>query len=428
MHVAVVGTGYVGLVSGACLADLGHTVTCIDVDAQKVERLKAGVMPIFEPGLEELVARNVRAGRLHFTTSFAEAIPNAEVISIAVGTPSAEDGSVDMRYVDAAAEQIGRELRGYAVIADKSTVPIGTVERVTKLIAAQTQQPFDVVSNPEFLREGHAVFDFLQPSRVVIGSSSERAGKVMLDLYAYLDCPKVVMDPKSAELAKYASNAFLATKISFINEIAQVCEEVGADVDQVAKAMGLDPRIGNDFLRAGVGWGGSCFPKDVLAMHKLGIALNHPLPLVNAAIEMNKLARERIVTRLEQALGSLDGKKIAVLGIAFKANTDDTRESPAVDFIERLAAKGARVMAYDPVAKLNEAQAKNAAVASDAYHAADAADAILIATEWDEFRTLDLSKLRAATTGNVLFDARNLLDASTARAAGFRYLSVGRQE
>ncbi|MBU1908168.1 UDP-glucose/GDP-mannose dehydrogenase family protein, partial [Patescibacteria group bacterium] len=263
MKVAIIGTGYVGLVSGACLAELGHQVTCVDVDAEKIAGLNRGVIPIYEPGLEELVKRNMGYSRLRFTTSYGEAIPEAEVVSIAVGTPSAEDGSVDMSYVKSAAEEIGKNISGYTVIATKSTVPVGTSEMITAIVKAQTDCDFDVVSNPETLREGHAVFDFLHPSRVIIGSSSPRASDVMVHLFAYLDCPKVVTDPRSAELTKYAANAFLATKISFINEIAHLCEEVGANVDAVAKGIGLDPRIGKDFLRAGLGWGGSCFPKDV---------------------------------------------------------------------------------------------------------------------------------------------------------------------
>jgi UDPglucose 6-dehydrogenase len=428
MRVAIVGTGYVGLVSGACLADLGHTVVCIDTDEQKIQRLRQGVMPIFEPGLEEVVKRNADSGRLSFTTSFAEGLKDVEVISIAVGTPSSADGSVDMRFVESAAQMIGKHLTGYAVVADKSTVPVGTSERVAAIIQGETAVEFDVVSNPEFLREGHAVFDFLNPSRVVIGSSSRRATDVMVHLYAYLDCPKVVMDPKSAELAKYASNAFLATKISFINEMSHVCEAVGADVDHVARAMGLDPRIGKDFLRAGLGWGGSCFPKDVLALQKLGEALKRPTPIVNAAIEMNRLARRRVTERLAQELGDLRGKRIAVLGLAFKGNTDDTRESASVEIIRQLIAEGAEVRVYDPVAKVNSAMhGFDVPQLDSAYAAAEGASALVIATEWEEFRALDLKKLQEGMAQALLFDARNLLDPGLAQNAGFRYLRVGRQ-
>jgi UDPglucose 6-dehydrogenase len=428
MRVAVIGTGYVGLVSGACLAELGHRVTCLDVDAGKIERLKSGEIPIFEPGLEELVRRNVENGRLTFTTSYADTIPGAEVVSIAVGTPSAADGSADMRFVDAASQEIGRHLSGYAVIATKSTVPVGTSERVAPLIAGQTTHPFDVVSNPETLREGRAVYDFLHPSRIIIGVSSERAACVMTHLFAYLDCPKVVTDPRSAELTKYAANAFLATKISFINEIAHLCEEVGADVEAVAKGIGLDPRIGKDFLRAGLGWGGSCFPKDVLALSKLGESVSHPLPVVNAAIATNKMTRTRVVERLEKALGGFGGKIVAVLGLAFKDNTDDTRESAAVDIVKELARRGAAVRAYDPVARVPSEQVGFDLVhAADPYEAAQGAHAAVLATEWEEFRTLDLSRLKSVMAGDVLMDGRNLLKPEDAQAQGFRYLRVGKR-
>lgn len=427
MKVAVVGTGYVGLVSGACLADLGHDVTCIDTDASKVERLSAGVMPIFESGLEELVRRNAQAGRLRFTTSFADGVPGAEVVSIAVGTPSAPDGSVDMRYVDAAAAEIGRHLTGYAVIATKSTVPVGTSERIGRILSENTKRPFDVVSNPEFLREGRAVFDFLHPARIVIGSSTPRAADVMLRLYATLDCPKVVMDPKSAELAKYAANAFLATKISFINEIAHLCEAVGADVESVAHAVGLDPRIGKEFLRAGIGWGGSCFPKDVLALRGLGRTVGQPLSVVDAAIETNRRARSRIADRLDEALGGVSGRGIAVFGVAFKGNTDDTRESPAADLVRTLARRGAAVAVYDPVARFPSDGSIVVRQTESLYDAASGVEAVVVATEWEEFRNVDLPRLKSVMSGSVLFDARNLLDPDAATRAGFRYFRVGRQ-
>jgi UDPglucose 6-dehydrogenase len=428
MKVAVIGTGYVGLVSGACMAELGHRVTCLDVDAGKIERLKNGDIPIFEPGLEELVRRNVENGRLTFTTSYAEAIPGAEVISIAVGTPSAADGTADMRFVDAASQEIGRHLSGYVVVATKSTVPVGTSERVTSLVAGQTTHPFDVVSNPETLREGRAVYDFLHPSRIIIGVSSERAACVMTHLFAYLDCPKVVTDPRSAELTKYAANAFLATKISFINEIAHLCEEVGADVEAVAEGMGLDPRIGKDFLRAGLGWGGSCFPKDVWALSKLGESVSHPLPVVNAAIATNRMTRTRVVDRLEKALGGYDGKIVTVLGLAFKDNTDDTRESAAVDIVKELVRRGATVRAYDPVARVSPEQMGFDLVhAANPYDAADDAHAAVLATEWEEFRTLDLPRLKSVMAGDVLMDGRNLLKPEDAQAQGFRYLRVGKK-
>ncbi|MFA4954350.1 MAG: UDP-glucose/GDP-mannose dehydrogenase family protein [Patescibacteria group bacterium] len=427
MRVTIIGTGYVGLVSGACLADLGHQVICVDTDEAKIDQLKQGSMPIYEPGLEELVKRNVAAGRLKFTTSFAAGIPGAEVISIAVGTPSASDGSVDMQYVDAAARMIGTHLAGYAVIADKSTVPVGTAERVAILVKEATPQAFDVVSNPEFLREGHAVFDFLKPARIVIGAAAQRAADVMLGLYAHIDCPKLVMDTRSAELTKYAANSFLATKISFINEVAQLCEMVGADVDHVAAGIGSDPRIGKDFLRPGPGWGGSCFPKDVKAFLKLGEEYGRPMHVVKAAWHMNQSARLRLVERLEKRLGSLEGKTICVLGLAFKGNTDDTRESPAVDIIRELDKRGAAVKYYDPEAKC-AADLGAATRVHSSYAAAAAAHALVIATEWEEFRTLDLDKLKQAMAGDLILDARNLLDHAAARCAGFECLRIGKPD
>ncbi|MDQ7815273.1 MAG: UDP-glucose/GDP-mannose dehydrogenase family protein [Patescibacteria group bacterium] len=427
MKVAIIGTGYVGLVSGACLADLGHEVVCIDTDAEKISKLENGVMPIYEPGLEELVKRNYQAGRLKFTTSFSVGVPGAEVISIAVGTPSAPDGSVDMSYVDAAARMIGEHLSGYAVIADKSTVPVGTSERVAELMRQVTDTDFDVVSNPEFLREGHAVFDFLKPARIVIGTGSERAADVMRRLYAHIDCPKIVMDERSAELTKYASNAFLATKISFINEVAHLCEAVGADVDAVATGMGSDPRIGKEFLKAGPGWGGSCFPKDVKAFLKLGEEKGHPMPVVNAALAMNKLARSRVVSRLETELGDLRGKKIGIFGVAFKGNTDDTRESPAIDIIRHCVERGADVTVYDPEARVVlSSHGFDVPHAASIFEAAEGALAIVIATEWEEFRTLDLERLKQSMAGNLIMDARNLLDQAAAEGCGFRYLRIGR--
>ncbi len=427
MRVTIIGTGYVGLVSGACLADLGHHVVCLDTDENKITKLKDGIMPIYEPGLEELVKRNAQAGRLTFTTSFADGLPGAEVISIAVGTPSAADGSVDMRYMDSAAKMIGQNLTGYAVIANKSTVPVGTAERVTSIIRVLTRSEFDVVSNPEFLREGHAIFDFLKPARIVIGSDSARATDVMRGLYAHIDCPKLCMQTRSAELTKYASNAFLATKISFINEVAHLCEMVGADADAVALGMGSDPRIGKEFLRPGPGWGGSCFPKDVKAFLKLGEAHNHPMPVTNAALAMNKLARSRVVERLENELDGLAGKCIGILGVAFKGNTDDTRESPAIDIIRHCVERGAKVTVFDPQARaVLELHGFDVPHAASVYAAAQDAAAIIIATEWEEFRTLDLEKLKQAMTGALILDARNLLDRDQAEKHGFKYLRVGR--
>lgn len=428
MRITVLGTGYVGLVSGACLAEFGHQVTCLDVQEEKIKMLNQGVMPIYEPGLDELVKRNVKAGRLTFTSSYANAIPNAELISMAVGTPSAEDGSVDMQYVWAAAHEVSKYLKSHVVIADKSTVPVGTAEKVEAIIRDNTGIYCDVVSNPEFLREGHAVFDFSQPARIVIGSASPQATEVMLRAYEHVDCPKYVMDRRSAELTKYAANAFLATKISFINEMAGLAEEVGADITQVAVGIGSDPRIGKEFLRAGLGWGGSCFPKDVRAVRHLGEQLGVPLPIVNAAFEMNANARRRVVDRLEKALGGLGGKKIALLGLAFKGDTDDTRESAALDLIRHLKSRGAEVRAHDPVARVqpHEVDGHEIEHVECPYEVCRGAHAVVVATEWEQFRTLDLDRLKAMAQGDILVDARNLFDPSRVQESGWRHISVGR--
>lgn len=427
MRVAIVGAGYVGLVSGACLADLGHDVVCIDTDQIKIDKLNQGIIPIFEPGLEDVVRCNIANGRLTFTASFSEGVPGAEVVFIGVGTPSLPEGSVDMQYIDSAARLIGESLTGYAVIADKSTVPVGTTDRVASIMRSVTSQPFDVVSNPEFLREGHAVKDFFEPSRIVIGAETERAAEVMLRLYAPIDRPKVVMDPKSSELTKYAANSFLAMKIGFINEMAHVCEKLGADVDMVAHGIGLDPRIGKDFLRAGLGWGGSCFPKDVRALHRLGQDLEVEMPIIEATLGMNVLARQRVIDRLETTLGGLNGRLIAVFGIAFKPNTDDTRESAAITIMQMLKERGATVHAYDPVARIEEHHGIDVAQGETPYHAAADAHAVVLATEWDEFRDLDLARLRSAMAGDIFMDARNHMDAEKMKEHGFRYFRIGRK-
>ena len=427
MNVAVIGTGYVGLVSGSCLADLGHQVTCVDVDTKKIERLRAGLMPIYEPGLKELVKRNMAAGRLSFTDSYAEAVPKAEVISIAVGTPSASDGSADMQYVWAAAEAIGKHLMRDAVIADKSTVPVGTSEKVAEMIGKHFSGEFSVVSNPEFLREGRAILDFMQPSRIIVGSVSQKATDAMQRLYASINCPKLVMSPRSAELAKYASNVFLATKIGLINEIAHLAEEIGADIEEVAQGVGTDPRIGKDFLRAGLGWGGSCFPKDVRALRNLGAHYQHPMPIISAACDMNLRARTRLVEHAERALGNLKEKTMALLGLAFKNNTDDTRESAALDLVEHFHARGAIIHAYDPAAVIyDDAIKQKMKRFQDPYQTMEGADALVIATEWDEFRVLDLDRVKRLMRGTLVIDGRNLLLPEAVRRAGLTYLGVGR--
>jgi len=428
MRITVLGTGYVGLVSGACLAELGHQVICLDVQQEKIDLLNQGIMPIYEPGLDELVHRNAAANRLSFTSSYKEAIPGAELISIAVGTPSAEDGSVDMQFLEAASLGIGQHLSEYAVIADKSTVPVGTAERVEEIIRSTSNIQCDVVSNPEFLREGHAVFDFLKPARIVIGSASSLATERMLRAYEHVDCPKIIMDRRSAELTKYAANAFLAIKISFINEISSLAEELGADITHVAKGIGSDPRIGKDFLQAGIGWGGSCFPKDVRAIRHMAKKLDISLPIVNAAHETNIQTRRRIVDRIEKSLGGLNGKNITLLGLAFKGNTDDTRESAAVDLVRFLLERGANVRAHDPVAKVkaHEIGGYELEHVDCPYEASRGADAVIVATEWEQFRTLDLKRLKEMAAGDLLVDARNLYDSARAKGHGWRHLSVGR--
>lgn len=427
MKLVVVGTGYVGLVSGACLADVGHTVICVDVDALKIEKLKQGVMPIYEPGLEDVVKRGVESGRLLFTTNLAEAMEGARIAMIAVGTPSSPDGSVNMSYVESAARNIGKAMKSYTVVVDKSTVPVGTAEWVASVIHSETEQEFDVVSVPEFLREGHAVQDFMQPHRIVIGSESEKATADMMELFASFDCPKVVMDARSAELTKYAANSFLAMKIGFINEIASLCERLGANVDEVAKGIGLDPRIGAAFLKAGLGWGGSCFPKDVRALKNLGDGLGVPLPIINASLDMNTMARQRVVDRLVSLFdGSIEGKKIAVLGVAFKPNTDDTRESAAIALMQILKEKGADVHVYDPIAVFYPAlHGFEVAVGESPYHIAQGAHAVILATEWSMFTDLDLKRIKQVMADDVLVDARNFFEPQRVKEVGFRYLRVG---
>ncbi|MDF1496752.1 MAG: UDP-glucose/GDP-mannose dehydrogenase family protein [Patescibacteria group bacterium] len=429
MKITVIGTGYVGLVSGACLAELGNIVTCLDVQSEKIAKLKEGIMPIYEPGLDSVVLRNVQAGRLFFTDSYEDAILGAELISIAVGTPSADDGSVDMQYIEAAARDIGAHITEYTVIADKSTVPVGTAEKVEAIIREVSGVQVDVISNPEFLREGHAVYDFLHPARIIIGTTADDAKDRMLQAYEHVDCPKLVMDRRSAELTKYAANSFLATKISFINEMAVLAEEVGADISDVALGIGSDPRIGKDFLKAGPGWGGSCFPKDVRAMRHLAKQKGVPLPVVNAAHELNEQARIRMAKRLEEKLGSLDQKKIAILGLAFKGNTDDTRESASIEIIKYLLNHGATVIAHDPVAVVapNDLDGYELAHIDCPYKASEGAHAVIVATEWEQFRTIDLLKLRKSSAGDLLVDTRNLFDPARAKEAGWQYLSIGRK-
>lgn len=433
MNVAVVGTGYVGLVAGACLAELGHRVVCVDNNADKVRMLTAGRLPIYEPGLEEIVPSNVAAGRLSFTSNLGPAVRNAEVVFIAVGTPPGPDGSANLQYVVAVAEGIAEALDGYKVIAVKSTVPIGTCERVRAIIASRCKAEFDVVSNPEFLREGVAVPDFMGPDRVVVGCSTARAEEVMRRLYETVisdETPLMVMDVRSSELTKYASNAMLATRISFINEIANLCERVGADVEHVRKGMGRDRRIGPAFLRAGVGYGGSCFPKDVQALIQTAREYDARLEVLDAVERVNARQKHRLVETLLADYGSdLSGRTFAMWGLAFKPDTDDMREAPAVEIARGLVAAGARVTAFDPAAHetARAAMGDTVTYADDMYSCLDGADALLLVTEWKEFAAPDWSAVSDRLAADALYDGRNLWDPATVRALGFTYRGVGRR-
>lgn len=432
MHITVIGTGYVGLVTGACFAEFGLTVTCMDSDAGRIARLEKGEVPFYEPGLNELVAKGLRERRLAFTTDIGRAVEQALVVFIAVGTPPRSDGSADLSAVDDVARQIARHMTGYKVIATKSTVPVGTGARIRQIMrqALPSRCRFDVVSNPEFLREGSAIEDCLRPNRVVIGAGSTEAVAIMKDLYRPLyliETPVVVTDVATAELIKYASNAFLATKISFINEIATLCERAGADVQVVAKGMGLDHRIGQKFLHAGPGFGGSCFPKDLAALVHQARQLGHEMLIAGAAAAVNEQQRARMVDRIRESLGGLQGKTVGLLGLSFKPNTNDLREAPALAIADRLQAEGARVRAYDPAALAEAVKALPGLVAcEDAYDAAAGADALVLVTEWNQFRNLDFDRLRAALREPLFIDLRNVYDPDRVAAAGFRYLSVGR--
>lgn len=433
MKIGVVGTGYVGLVSGTCFAEFGVEVMCVDKDQRKIDLLKAGGIPIYEPGLDDLVAKQVKAGRLSFTTNLAEAVRDADAVFIAVGTPPrVEDGQADLTYVFQAAEEIARHLQGYTIIVDKSTVPVGTARKVAEVIRkANPDADFDVVSNPEFLREGAAIDDFLRPDRVVVGADTERAFEVMRQLYRPLfinETPMVMTTPESAEITKYASNAFLAAKITFINEIANLCEAAGANVQDVAKGMGLDGRIGKKFLHAGPGYGGSCFPKDTLALVQIGQNFGAPQTLVDKVVEINKNRQIEMADRIIAACGGdVKGKKIAMLGIAFKPNTDDIREAPSLVIIPALQAAGAIVSAYDPAAMENaKAVVENVEWVDDAYATMKDADALVIVTEWNEFRSLQMDRVADLLKSKNIVDLRNIYKVSEMKALGFAYSSIGR--
>jgi UDPglucose 6-dehydrogenase len=432
MRVAMIGTGYVGLVSGACFADFGHTVTCIDKDKAKIERLRAGVMPIYEPGLEALVERNVREGRLFFATDGAQAIRQAEAVFIAVGTPSRRgDGYADLTYVHAAAEEIAGLIDGFTVVVTKSTVPVGTGDEIEAILKrVNPDADVAVVSNPEFLREGSAIEDFKRPDRVVVGMADDRARAVMIELYRPLNLngvPMVVTDRRTSELIKYAANAFLAMKVTYINEMADLCERVGADVQQVAKGIGLDNRIGPKFLHAGPGYGGSCFPKDTRALARTAQDAGSPLRLVETTTEINDARKRAMAGKVAQALGGdVAGKTIAVLGLTFKPNTDDMRDAPALDIVPALQALGAKVQAFDPEG--HEARQLLAGVdfKPGPYEAVEGADAVVILTEWDQFRALDLDRLKDLMGAPVIVDLRNVYRSEEVRARGFAYSSLGR--
>jgi UDPglucose 6-dehydrogenase len=432
MKIAVVGTGYVGLVTGTCFAETGNTVTCVDIDANKVTKLMSGVITIYEPGLEKIFLRNLKEERLFFTTDLVEGIKDASIIFLALPTPPGEDGSADLRYVLGVAKEIGRVINDYKVVVDKSTVPVGTAEKVREAIAGNYKGDFDVVSNPEFLREGVAVDDFMKPDRVVIGTSSERAKKLIGELFAPFvrqGNPVIYMDERSAELTKYAANSFLATKISFMNEIAQLCERMGADVDMVRRGIGSDDRIGKRFLFPGIGYGGSCFPKDVQALVKSAADTGYDFKILNAVIEVNETQKLHLYTKITKYFNNrLAGKHFALWGLAFKPNTDDIREAPALYMIEALTSAGATVTAFDPEAMNNVRQTIGDRIqyAENQYSALKNADALIIATEWNEFRTPDFLKIVSNLKSKVIFDGRNLFDVTSIRDLGFHYESVGR--
>jgi UDPglucose 6-dehydrogenase len=431
MKIAVVGTGYVGLVLGACLAETGNDVVCIDKDEAKIRRLRRGIMPIYEPGLEEMVRRNRAGKRIEFVSDLPKAVRASSIVFIAVGTPQHEDGSADLTHVLSVARQIARAMNGYKVIVDKSTVPVGTAARVRDVIQHATKHPFSVVSNPEFLKQGAAVEDFLRPDRVVIGVEDKRAEAIMLDLYSpytRTGAPIMVMDLASAELSKYAANAILATRISFMNEIANVCEMFGANVDQVRKAIGADRRIGASFLFPGIGFGGSCFPKDIKALVKFSGDKGYDFQTLKAVDRVNEAQKVRFIGKLEAHFGSLKDRTIAVWGLAFKPRTDDMREAPAIPLINRLLRANAKVRAFDPQAKLVAKRLfGNKIVLTDKnYDALKGADALVIATEWNEFREPDFGRMRKLMRTPVIFDGRNIYSPEQMRTLGFTYYSVGR--
>ena len=431
MKIAVIGTGYVGLVAGACFAESGNDVICVDKDGAKVRTLRAGRMPIYEPGLEELVRRNRHENRLTFTTTLPKAVRSSSIVFIAVGTPQGDDGSADLQYVLEVAREVARAMNGYKVIVDKSTVPVGTAARVREVIRRETTHPFSVVSNPEFLKQGAAIDDFMKPDRVVIGAEDPRAREIMQELYAPFTrtgAPIMMMDCASAELTKYAANAMLATRISFMNEVANVCEAVGADVDEVRRAIGADRRIGTSFLFPGVGYGGSCFPKDVKAMIHFASQKDYDFRILRAVEEVNSAQKTRLGAKMRSHFGTLKGRTIAVWGLAFKPRTDDMREAPAIPLIKMLLAEGVNVQAYDPEATkvAKGIFGTKVTFATKNYDALKGADGLAIVTEWSEFRRPDFEKMRKLMRSPVIFDGRNLFEPEQMKQSGFTYYSIGR--
>jgi UDPglucose 6-dehydrogenase len=432
MKIAVVGTGYVGLVTGTCFAETGNKVVCVDIDQSKVEKLKSGQITIYEPGLEKLFLRNIKEERLRFTTSLASVVEEVDMIFLALPTPPGADGAADLKYVLGVSEELGKLIKGYKVIVNKSTVPVGTASKVSAAISKSYKGEFDVVSNPEFLREGVAVEDFMKPDRVVIGTNSERARKLMSELYApYLrqGNPIIFMDERSSELTKYAANSFLAMKISFMNEIAQLCEKMGADVDMVRRGIGSDERIGKRFLFSGIGYGGSCFPKDVQALIKSADEFNYDFKILKALEKVNANQKVHLVEKIKSFYqGNLKGKHFALWGLAFKPSTDDIREAPALSMIKALLQEGATITAYDPEAMPNVQQelGDNINYAQSQYQALEGADALLIATEWSEFRTPDFERIGQLLSSKVIFDGRNLFEVAKLQQLGYQYISIGR--
>jgi len=432
MHIAVIGTGYVGLVTGACFADFGMRVTCVDKDGAKIDSINSGKMPIYEPGLDALVAKNVREGRLEFSTDVRGTIDRSLVVFLAVGTPPSGDGSADMSQIDEVAYEIARSLNGYKVIVTKSTVPVGAASRIKKIIEENKATPsrFSVAANPEFLREGAAINDFMRPDRVVIGCRDEEAVAILKDIYSplyLLETPFVITTPESAEMIKYASNAFLATKVSFINEISRLCELLGADVHDVAKGMGMDVRIGSKFLHPGPGFGGSCFPKDAQALVALGRTVDYEVKIVDAALRVNEAQKNSILDRIRRLAPKLDGSTIAILGLAFKPETDDIREAPSIKIIGDLLKAGAKVRAYDPAAMESARRLlTDVEYCEDEYEAARGSDALVVVTEWNQFRRLDMDRLKEVMRAPNIIDLRNLYEPETMRSSGFQYLAMGR--